>query len=234
MKKIIAVLILVCLITLALISLAKEIIVRRWLEDAFQRNLSLQVRMQELYVGIFSPRLAIEGLYVLNPPRFGRHGMAHAPQAVMDYDFTDLLKRHFRVKRMTLDILEVNMVRSADGELNLNSIRRAPGRKGLVTDLRIEHLDLSIRRVTYQDLGVESPVKVYDLNLKNLEFKNVNSLEALCHLITLKIFERIGLNQFGIEEKPKEGAASKGFDPVASAGTFIEDVIRSLRGAIPP
>jgi len=231
-RRLVAIVILVVLITLATLSLTKELILRHWLEEAFEKHLNLQVRVQEIYISLFKPRLTFDGVYVSNPINYGRHWLANVSEVVIEYDLPALVRRSFRVKRMKLDILEINMVKDANGQINLNSISQLPANAKEHLNLSIETLSLSIRRVTYQDLTMAVPIKVYDLNLKNMLFQNVDTLEDLSRLIAVKILERIGVSQIGISQEDMKNIHQSP-NPLLQAGSFVEDVIQSLREAIP-
>ncbi len=231
-KRTVAICVLVFLITLAVISLTKEMVIQNWIEDAFEKHLNLKVKIQEVYFDVFSISLDLDGLHVLNPPNFGRHWLMNAPAVMMQFEVAPLLKRKLRIKQMTLDILEVNIVKDANGEVNLNTINRFGLENGKPYYLDIKRLDLSIRRVTYQDFTMSVPVKVYDLNLKHMQFENVKTLEDISGLIAAKIFERIGVSQIGVT---KEDLAKhpESLNPILQAGTFLGDVIRTLKEVIP-
>ncbi len=232
MRRFIAVLTLAFLITTAVLSLTKEVVIRHWVREAFSHQLNLQVKIQEIYISLFRPRLTFEGLYILNPAGFGDQWLANATDVIIDYEFSDLFRWKFKINRMKLDLLEINIVKSASGEINLNSIGHPMDIKSRSPDLFIAALELSIRRVTYQDLTAGVPVKVYDLNLKGLEFQNIEDLSGLSRLIAAKILERIGLSQLGVANSDlSEG--SKSANPILKAGSFLEDVVRSLRQALP-
>jgi len=232
MRRLIASLILVFLVATAVVSLTKEIVIRHWVREGFQDQLNLLVKTQEIYISLLRPRLTFEGLYVLNPSAFGDQWLTNVSDVVIDYDISDLFRRKFRIKQMKLDILEINIVKNAKGEINLNSIGHNENVKAKHLDLSIENLDLSIRRVTYQDLSMDIPVKVYDLNIKDLKFQNIESLNALSRLVAVKVLERIGLNQLGLNGSgPQDSSKSSG--PLVQAGSFLEEVIRSIRQALP-
>jgi hypothetical protein len=231
-RRLTAICCLVFLITLTVISLTKEMVVRNWIEDTFKQHLNLKVRIQEIYISLFRPRITLDGLYILNPPNYGRHWLANATDVVLDYRPQDLLKRSFHVKKMKLDILEVNIVKDTSGQINLNSICQYGEENNRSFDLSIEKLDLSIRRVTYQDFSTSVPVKVYDINLKNLEFENIKTLEDLAKLITVKILERIGVSQIGVTRQDLEGLSIT-TNPILQAGSFVLEVIQQVRDVIP-
>lgn len=231
-RRFIAVCCLVFLITLAVVSLTKELIVRSWIEETFQKHLNLKVRIQEIYISLLRPRITLDGLYILNPPNFGYHWLTNATDVVLDYSPTALLKRSLHVKKMKLDILEVNIVKDADGQINLNSICEYGEKYNHPFNLSIEKLTLSIRRVTYQDFTMGIPVKVYDLNLKNLEFEEIETLEELARLIAVQILERIGVSQIGVTREDLESFPHTA-NPILQAGSFVQGVIQDIRDVIP-
>ena len=232
MRRIIAVLTLAFLITTATLSLTKEVVIRHWVREAFSQQLNLQVKTQEIYISLFRPRLTFEGFYILNPAGFGDQWLANAADVIVDYELADLFRWKFRINKMKLDILEINIVKNAEGEINLNSIEEPKELKSKSPDLFIAALDLSIRRVTYQDLAAGVPVKVYDLNLKGLEFQSIENLSGLSRLIAVKVLERIGLGQLGMANADLP-AGPKSVNPIFKAGSFLEEVVRSLRQALP-
>ena len=231
-RRILAVCLLVFLITLAVVSLTKEIIVRNWVEDAFQKHLNLKVKIQNIYIDIFQPRLTLEDLHILNPPNFGRHWFANIPSVVLDYSIGSFFMRTVNAKQLKLDILEVNIVKDAEGEINLNTINHFGSKSGHPFDLFIENLDLSIRRVTFQDMTMSVPVKVYDLNLKNMKFKDIKTLEGLSQLIAAKIFERIGVSQIGISREDLE-ELPRSSNPILRAGSFVRETVQTVKDIIP-
>lgn len=230
-RRFLAVGCLVFLIAAACISLTKEIVVRSWIEGTFEKHLNLKVKIQEIYIDLFRPRLTLEGLYISNPPNYGRHWLANATEAIINYRPTSFFSKTFKVCELSLDILEVNIVKDLSGQVNLNSISHRAVTEA-ASGLLIEKVNLSIRRVTYQDLTANLPVKVYDLNIKNLEFRNIQSLAGLSEIIALKIFERIGINQIGITKEELRGTGAN-TNPILQAGSFINQVIERLREVVP-
>lgn len=232
MRRIIAVLTLAFLVTTAILSLTKEVVIRHWVREAFKQQLNLQVKTQEIYISLFRPRLTFEGFYILNPAGFGDQWLANAADVIVDYELSDLFRWKFKINKMKLDLLEINIVKNAKGEINLNSIEEPKDLRSKSPDLFIATLDLAIRRVTYQDLAAGVPVKVYDLNLKDLEFQNIEDLSGLSRLIAVKVLERIGLGQLGMTSADLP-TGSKSVNPILKAGSFLEEVVRSLRQALP-
>jgi len=231
-RRFLAILVLVLLTSLATISLSKEIIIRSWLEEAFQRHLNLQANIQEIYLNLFEPRITLGGLYLKNETHFGRHWLANISEIVIDYEPRAFLKRKLEIRRMKMDILEINIVKDLSGQINLNLIKNNFKESEHPFQLNIKNLYLYIRRVTYQDLTRNIPVRVYDLNIKNVVLKDVRTLEEVAHLVAVKIFERIGVGPIGVSQEELAQKEER-INPIAKAGSFVEDIISALREAIP-
>jgi uncharacterized protein involved in outer membrane biogenesis len=234
-KRLLASSLLVFLVTVAVLSLTKEAIVQRWFEDAFREHLNLSVKIRGIYVSLLRPRLTLGGFEVANPPQYGNEALAKVGEAILNYDLTAVLQRKLQVKQLSLDILEMNIVKDSAGEINLNTIQEREGLSGKkirFLDFSVERLNLTIRRVTVQDLNSRKPTQVYNVNLKDLQFRNIETLEGLCRLVALKVLEKIGLSPIGLDSPEGSWNPAK-TNPVLKAGSFLSEVIHSLRQALP-
>ena len=192
-KVIRAVLIVIILIVLVVV-LAKDIIAKSALSSGVKAATGLKLQIKDMKVGLFTTLIDIGDMKLFNPPGFKDKVMVDIPEIYVDYDLGAFFKRRVHLEELRLNLAELIVVKNADGQLNLNSLKiekeekkeAKPAEKekeGAAPEVQIDDLQLKIGRVIYKDY-TKDPVEVleYDVNI-NEQRKDIKDVKALTNWI---------------------------------------------------
>lgn len=126
-----------------------------------ETGLRAEIGMLETTLG--TGRFHVRDLKLYNPVEFGGSLMADVPELIVDIDPTKASGGKLRFQQLRLDLSSLNVVRRADGRLNLEGlekklrerIARRKKRKGERMELEfggIVEMRLTVRKVQFTDL----------------------------------------------------------------------------------
>ena len=189
MKKIVIVII---VIFLALIVL-KDFIIQGAISHVGSNVLGAPVEIGSFGWNLFTQKIHIRNLRVLNPPGFPQRPLIDIPVIDVDYDLASLIKGNLHFPYINVDIKEMVVVKNKQGKLNVDALKfsqkstvQSPSQPPqTVRPLSIDVMKLSLERTVYMDyLHTNQPlVKVYDVGFKNKTFKNIKSVQQLSIVI---------------------------------------------------
>jgi hypothetical protein len=168
----------VLLIALVGVLLGKNLIAKAAVIGGAKAMTGLNVQVRDLDVGFPRTAVRIQGLRVMNPSGFPDPLMLEMPEIFVDYDLGAFVKGKAHLETVRLNLKELNVIRSADGKLNLDSIRaiqsgQAPGKAqrsappGRAPEFAIDVLELKVGKVVFKDYtkGPAAQVMVYDVRI---------------------------------------------------------------------
>ena len=149
----------------------------------------LNTQVRGVQVGLFNTSVGIKGLRVLNPSGFPDRVMVEVPEIFVDYDLGSFLKGKAHLETVRLHLSELNVIKSADGKVNLQSIKALepakareatnPSQPGRAPEFQIDVLELKVGKVVYKDYASSPPM--------TQEF-NVNIDERYEHITNPYVF----------------------------------------------
>ncbi len=161
-----------------------------------------------VHMGYFSwsfmrQKIDIRDLVISQPSGFEEGGFMEVPQITIEYDLGDLLKGNLRMPLVVVDLRQMTVIKSAEGPLNVDAI------KALHTDkkdqyqipmFQIDQLKLNVGRVIYKDqFRKKKPIiLVYDINLKNKTFKNINNAPKLITVVMWQALKPTAIHSAGV------------------------------------
>lgn len=187
-KKIGFVLLVIVLIVVAVI-LAKDIIARSALTAGVNAVTGLKLQIKGMKVGLITTLIDIEELKLFNPAGFKDKVMVDMPEIYIDYDLGAFFKRRVHLEEVRLNLKELLVVKNAQGELNLDSLKvvkeekeeakPAEKEKAAAPEVQIDNLHLKIAKIIYKDY-TKDPVEVkeYDVNIDE-QRKDIKDIKAL-------------------------------------------------------
>lgn len=198
-------LLLVLTITLVLLVIFKDVILRSVLE----REIRLQTGM-EAHIGRFEARLSsndvcIENLRLFNTVQFGGTTFLHMPELRLEYDPASIRSGKLGFKLVQFNLAELNVVRNVAGQLNIDMKplqKKISGGAGKDAGKNFEFggigtLNLTLGKVRYADLQTPANNRERDLGIRDEVFKNIKSEDDLYGVLLL-LMVRHGMN-FGGE-----------------------------------
>ena len=185
---------LVVVVVVALLSW--DWIVKKVAEHRITSATGMETRIGKLEVGVASPVIHIENFKLYNPAEFGGAPLVDIPEFHMEYDAAALAGGKLRVKLLRLNLAELNLVRNAAGQTNINILRdRLERQKAATTPTagsgradksarhfefeKIDMMNLTLGKVRYTDLAHPAASHEWNLDVHNQVFPNVKSQEDL-------------------------------------------------------
>ncbi|MBN1354270.1 MAG: hypothetical protein JW994_06350 [Candidatus Omnitrophica bacterium] len=208
MKKIVIVIAAV-LAALIIISFVKDVIIKVSVEKGVEIVTGLKLKMSSLRVGILKQLVEIKHLVLLNPRGFKDRIMFDMPELYVDCDLMSCAKGKIHVNNMILNMKEFNVIKDAQGRLNLDSLNvvkaqkesKSPEKssKAKTPDIQIDNLELKLGKVVYKDYskaeGEKPYVKEYVLNVSE-KYQNISNPYALVSLIMVKSLTNTAIASF--------------------------------------
>lgn len=203
--KLIRNLVIVMLVLAAALILGKDAIARAALIRGVKAMTGLSTRVDRLRMGLVNTDLGITGLRVFNPRGFPDEVLLDVPELYVNYDLASFLggKAHLETIRLTLS--ELNVIRSAEGQLNLHGVKalepgtatqevkqQPPGRP---PEFHIDLLDLRVDTVVYKDYTVSPPlVKEFAVNLHE-RYEHITNPSAFAGLVVSRALMKTTIAQ---------------------------------------
>ena len=155
--------------------LGKNLIAKSALSGGVKLITGLDTQIGSLRVGLINTAVGIKGLRVLNPHGFPERVMVDVPEIFVDYDLGSFLKGEAHLQTMRVNLAELHVIKSAEGQLNLNSVKALESGKteagqkpqaGPAPKFLIDVLELKVGKVVYKDYTANPPmVKEFAVNI---------------------------------------------------------------------
>lgn len=177
------------LLVVALLLLKDELL-RRLAQRQIRAQTGLPVEIGHLHVGFTEPVFTMRGFKLFNRPEFGGGILVHVPELHVEYYPDSLRSGRLRFRQLRLDLAELNLVRSAQGQTNVTDFleqvadegRKALQRRGAPPELGfagVDTLQLSLGTIRYVDLGNPARNRTAHFALRDLEIENIRDEDDL-------------------------------------------------------
>jgi uncharacterized protein involved in outer membrane biogenesis len=257
MKGVSKVLIVIAVVLVGLV-LAKDAIAKAAVIAGVRTVTGLPMEIKSMNVGASS--VGIKGVRVLNPAGFPEPLMVDIPEVKVAYDLGALIGGKVHLKQARLYLTEFDVVRRADGALNLQQIKGLESGKaqpkgaeapkpGKAPDLRIDLLELKIGKVVFKDYTVNPPsVREFAVNIDE-RHEHITNPTVLAGLIVSRALMKTTIAQLanfdvaGLQASVKDamkastaqlqGLATEGAKQVEQLKTQLQtDATGAARGAV--
>ncbi len=194
MKKL-AIILGIIIVTISGLAVVKNQVVKSAVTIGASTVLGAPVKIDSLSFGIFKQAIIIKGLKVYNPKDFPKDILVNMPVISVSYDLGAMLAKKIHLKRVEIDLKELNIVKNKEGKLNVDSLnvskeqeKPPAGEKEKTAQdisLRIDELILTVGIVVYKDFtkGEKPATEVFDVNIERKTYKNITSAQQLAALI---------------------------------------------------
>ena len=229
-SKITKIVIIVLAVFIAL-GIVKDQIIKAAVEIGASRVLGTNVRVGGLSFGILRPSVRVKAFKVDNPKGFPKGSMLDVAEAGVDYDLPALLGGKLHFPLVILDLNEMVVVKNQDGVLNVDALKIAekkeavpaarPEKPSKPLFFKIDELRLNVNKVIYKDYtrGKEPLVQVFDVNLKNNIYRDIQSAQQLAALILVEAMKPTAIK--GAKIYGVATILGAGFLPAGIAGTLL-------------
>ncbi len=211
----------IVVISLACISILKNLIIKSVVTTVASRITGAPVHMDNFSLNILSSTIRVSGFKMYNPNGFPEGILVSCPKIKVVYDRAALFKRRRHFLIVEIELKEMGLTKNKEGRLNVDALKIAQQPKSFTpTPMQIDLLTLSIGKIVYKDytIGAEPGVRVYDVN-KQKSYKGIPSAQQLALLVLAEPMKAASIKNAGIY-----GAAMMtgvAVLPVAVAATFI-------------
>jgi len=196
------------IIVLGVIVAARNILIVQGIKAGVKTVTGLEVVIEQMHIGLLRPVIDVRGFKLLNPEGFPDKTMISVPVISVVYDFPSLFQKKVSVKKMTLDLQEMDVIRNQKGEVNVQAMQKLMNQKGggELPQVRIDVLDLKIGKVVFKDYSLSGTPKVSEFKIGlNERVENITDPKALIALIMSKALKNTALAQIsGLDMKAME------------------------------
>ncbi len=224
MKKTLISILVITIIALGALILVKDRIIKDVLVKQIKSATGLEVELESIKVGLLTANVDVTGLKIHNPSGFPEKIMLNIPKIYINYDLFGFFSRKVHLKKLLIEIKDVNIAKSADKKLNVYSLAVLGGRslqaspvqaiinnfvslekkeekpkgerpRAQKPQITIDDLQLKIGRVAYKDYAEESGAMDIALNLNIDEtFKNVTDPNTVASTLMFKLLGNVGMD----------------------------------------
>ena len=215
MKKILFKLLLLVALGLAGLYLGRNLLARLGVEAALERVTGFPLVIGSVDLALLENRIEVRDTRLLNPPEFGERLFVDLPRLSVDYEPTSFFTSTTHLRRLALEIRQLVIVKTRQGQSNLARLRGAVPLATLATSpasnppaparpsapprhCQVDVLQVRIGQVVTKDFTGAKPVEtVQNLNF-SATYRNITETAMINHLVLLTTFHRLGLPEVGV------------------------------------
>ena len=215
----------------------------------------LNAQIARMDVSLLKTAVGISGLRVFNPPPYAESVFIDVPELFVDYDLGALFKGQAHLEELRLHIKEFKVVKSADGRLNVQSVKalesdpkRPPTKRqppDQALNFHIDVLELKIGTAIYTDESVTpAQRRTFAVNLHE-RYEHITDPYTFVGLLVSRALVKTSIAQLanfdvrslqaGVMDTLKQsggrlaGALTEGAD---TAGTLGRDAVDAAKDAV--
>lgn len=195
MLKIIAVILIPLLFIGGILFFARDWLISNAFESLVTQLTGFAAAVKSFRVDLSKGELHLRELILLNPDGFEEKVFADVPEIYIRLDLAPLLrKERVHLHELRLNIQRFNVEKNSAGVSNLSllkSLKRTPApgaKKKPPMPFRLDRLELTVRRVRYEDPHGIVPKKIsMDLHVRKQVFEDIEDPKAIVNIIVMKI-----------------------------------------------
>ncbi len=221
----------VIIVSVFLISVAKDQIIRSAVKVGASVVTGAPVQIDGFSLGILKQSVSIKGFRLYNPPGFPEGILLDIPKISVACDIGALLKKKLHIKEAEINIKRLEIIRNKDGQLNVEELKVAKQKeekpeetkkeKAPQMAMQIDILKLNVGQIVFRDYSKGEPpsVQVYETPITDKTYKNITSPEQLVTLILSESLKKTAIQSAKIYAAST--ILSAGFLPAGVAVTLL-------------
>src|SRR5882724_944013 len=218
------------IVLLAVLFLSRNVIARVSVEIGAKKVTGFPLKIGSVDVGLFSGKLDVRDLTLMNPPEFQEKMFVDMPQLYVDYRLGSMLSGAPHINDMLINIKQLVIVKTDKGDSNamkLKGVVSSGGGSKSSTKYQVDQLRIQVGTVTIKDYSRAKPTeRTLTLNLQRT-YKNISDSTDITRLVLLSIAGSVPLPDIGI--KPED--LKKGLGSVTdAAGGALKGVTEETKG----
>jgi uncharacterized protein involved in outer membrane biogenesis len=216
--------------------------------NALTKQMNTPVRVTKMNLGILRGKVGLDSFSIEQPNAFSNTvPLLKITNPQIDIEINHLFKSRLKIRTVTVDDIQLNIIRNADGIVNLQQLVPPPSDKeqkpaaSAKSDFstQLGQLDLANATITYTDYTMSPPLKLAITNLQlsgsDLMFApastETNSMPAQLEL-TANILQT-GYPDGYVGAMAKLGVIQTNIPPVNAALRIVGFDLRSIQALIP-
>lgn len=169
-------------VTLVLVAIGHNTVLRLVLEDRIQAATGLETTVGRVRLDWTRPRIRLSHVRLFNPSILGGKPFLDIIEAQVTYDFTDLFSKRFRVRKLQVVIEDIRLVRQGVGLSTASLLNRhREGARPIgdtlvdpLTFVGVDSLTFSVERYLYLDYAQPSQSQGLRVRWHQLTAGNLN------------------------------------------------------------
>jgi uncharacterized protein involved in outer membrane biogenesis len=189
---------LLALVLIVIFLLSLNSILRVVIEHNMSAQTGMDVEIGRFKMGWTKPTVEIQDLKIYNPSNFGGTPFLDIPEIHIEYDRTALLKKDFHLTLLRINLAELDIVKSADGKLNIYEFGKTPAKSSqkkstaVAPDFKkqtgydfkgIDALNVTFDKAKYIDLQNRHNDREQTIGIENWVVPKVQSPNDLAGLV---------------------------------------------------
>src|SRR6266446_4482943 len=217
------------IVLLVVLFLSRNVIARVSVEIGAKKVTGFPLKIGSVDVGLFSGKLDVRDLTLMNPPEFQEKMFVDMPQLYVDYRLGSMLSGAPHINDMLINIKQLVIVKTDKGDSNAMKLKGvvSGGNSKSSTKYQLDQLRIQVGSVTIKDYSRVKPMeRTLTLNLQRT-YKNISDSTDITRLVLLSIAGNVPLPDIGI--KPED--LKKGLGSVTdAAGEALKGVTEETKG----
>lgn len=231
MKRIcIRILIILAVLAVALY-FARNFVARKSVEVGARTVTGFPLEIGSVNVGVFTSRLDVRDLKLMNPPEFEDKQFVEMPRLYVDYQFGSMLRATPHINEMLVDIKHLSLIKNAKGESNAMKLKgMVSSDKPSATKYQVDKLRVHVGSVTIKDYSRAKPTeRTLHLNV-DATYNNITDSTDISRLVLLTIAGQVKLPDIGVNtddlKKGLGNVTDSAGKTLQGAGKTIFDTIK--------
>lgn len=209
MKKLLWKILAVLVILLVILFLARNVIARKSVEYGAKKMTGFPLEIGSVDLGLFSSKVDVHDLKLLNPPEFPEKMFVDMPQLYVDYRLGSMISGAPHINDMLINIKQLVVVKNNQGESNaqkLKGVVSSGGGSSKSSKYTVDRLRIHVGTVTIKDFSHAKPTeRNVTLNV-DATYNNITDSTDITRLVLLTVMSQAHLPDIGIKtEDLKKG-----------------------------
>jgi uncharacterized protein involved in outer membrane biogenesis len=187
-------------VLLVVLFLARNFIARKSVEIGAEKMTGFPLTIGSVDVGMFSGKLDVHDVKLMNPPEFPEKMFVDMPQLSIDYRLSSMLSGAPHINDMLVDIKQLVITQNDKGESNAMKLKGVVSSGGGSTKYRVDKLRIHVGTVTM----IDRSRKTRDIPLNvNATYNNITDSTDIMRLVLLTVATQVRLPDIKPEDLKK-------------------------------
>ena len=226
-------------VLLVVLFLSRNFIARVSVEVGAKKVTGFPLKIGSVDVGLFSSKLDVRDLTLMNPPEFQERMFVDMPELFVDYRLGSMLSGAPHINDMLINIKQLVIVKNDKGDSNAMKLKGvvSGGDSKSSAKYQIDQLRIQVGTVTIKDYSRAKPTeRTLTLNLQRT-YKNISDSTDITRLVLLTIAGSVPLPDIGIKpddlKKGLGNVTNVAGEALKGATNVVGGLFNNLKKALP-